>query len=248
MIKELFSHLIVSFFKGSFRKPAEPALLRAESGHGKQPYFNSSTSRGKQPYFNSEASHEASAGVQYRSITNVFKAAGEAKLETPKSKEGRKDYLVPILEDEDKKMKHDAMEIINDFYGVTTDVDIWLALQRFDAFIQSRKRAENEKAGHSSNSQKTFKREVSKYPFQSGLRRRIIECIQESQASTADLWSDALMLLAVSVLRWDLPELAELLQGKKVFDEKKILPTTLSIHKLFRFERQVGEGCGLCCG
>ena len=118
MIKELFSHLIVSFFKGSFRKPAEPALLRAELGHGKQPYFNS------------EASHEASAGVQYRSITNVFKAAGEAKLETPKSKEGRKDYLVPILEDEDKKMKHDAMEIINDFYGVTTDVDIWLALQR----------------------------------------------------------------------------------------------------------------------
>ena len=91
MIKELFSHLIVSFFKGSFRKPAEPALLRAELGHGKQPYFNSSTSRGKQPYFNSEASHEASAGVQYRSITNVFKAAGEAKLETPKSKEGRKD-------------------------------------------------------------------------------------------------------------------------------------------------------------
>lgn len=56
------------------------------------------------------------------------------------------------------------------------------------------------------------------------------------------------MLLAVSVLRWDLPELAELLQGKKVFDEKKILPTTLSVHKLFRFERQVGEGGGLCCG
>lgn len=162
MIKELFSHLIVSFFKGSFRKPTEPALLRAESGHGKQPYFNSATSRGKQPYFNSAASHEASAGAQYRSITNVFKAAGEAKLDPPTSEEGRKDYLVPILEDEDKKMKHDAMEIINDFYGVTTDVDIWLALQRFDAFIQSRKRAENEKAGYSSNSQKTFKREVSK--------------------------------------------------------------------------------------
>ena len=56
------------------------------------------------------------------------------------------------------------------------------------------------------------------------------------------MWSDVLTLLAVSVLRWDLPELAELLQGKKVFDEKKILPTDVNIHKLFRFERQVGEG------
>ena len=57
-----------------------------------------------------------------------------------------------------------------------------------------------------------------------------------------------MMLLAGSVLRLDLLELAELLQGKNVFDEQNIPPTTLSVHKLFRFERQVGEGAGMCGG
>ena len=138
-------------------------MFHVESGHSKQPYFNSTASR------------DTASGVQYSTITNVFKQtdgcytpitnvfkeAGEVKSDRS-DEENRKDYLVPILEDEDKKMKHDAMEIIRDFYGITTEVDIWLALQHFDAFIQSRKQADNGKAGHSSNSQKTFKREVSK--------------------------------------------------------------------------------------
>ena len=243
-MKDLFSHLIVEFFKvnsvskRSFRKGTEPVL-----------YHSIGTNQQNGP--NSTVRSNASA-PQYTPITNVFNAVGKHDEGNEESAKGRelvstvdgekmKGILVPVLEDEDKKVKEMAQEIIRDFYGITAEVDIWLALQRFDSFLQSRK-TEGNRPSHSANSQKTFKREVSKWRCAKRVRRRIIECIQECQASTSDLWNDMLMMYAVSILRWDYSDLSELLQGKKVFDEKKIQPIVVRIHKLFRYERQIGEG------
>ena len=229
-MKDLFSHLIVEFFKvnsvskRSFRKGTEPVL-----------YHSIGTNQQNGP--NSTVRSNASA-PQYTPITNVFNAVGKHDEGNEESAKGRE--LVSTVDGE--KMKGIlAQEIIRDFYGITAEVDIWLALQRFDSFLQSRK-TEGNRPSHSANSQKTFKREVSKWRCARRVRRRIIECIQECQASTSDLWNDMLMMYAVSILRWDYPDLSELLQGKKVFDEKKIQPIVVRIHKLFRYERQIGEG------
>ena len=71
---------------------------------------------------------------------------------------------------------------------------------------------------------------------------RIIEAIQQSQASSPELWSDYLKFHAVSILSWSCRDLALLLQGKQVFTEKSIKAIELNINKLYRYERQIGEG------
>lgn len=71
---------------------------------------------------------------------------------------------------------------------------------------------------------------------------RITECIQECQAENAKLWEPWLCLLAISILRWSFPEIASMLQGKKEYKEEDIQPSKLNINKLFRYERQIGEG------
>ena len=71
---------------------------------------------------------------------------------------------------------------------------------------------------------------------------RITECIQECQAENAKIWQPWLCFLAISILKWSFPEIASLLQGKKEFSEEDIQPSELNINKLFRYERQIGEG------
>ena len=71
---------------------------------------------------------------------------------------------------------------------------------------------------------------------------RIIEAIQESQASSPSLWTPYLKLYAISLLQWCYPDLARLLQGKQVFQETDLHPLEVNINKLYRYERQLGEG------
>lgn len=74
------------------------------------------------------------------------------------------------------------------------------------------------------------------------MSRRIIEAIQESQASSPALWSPYLKLHAISILRWKYPDLAAILQGKQNFTDTDIEPIEVNINKLYRYERQIGEG------
>ena len=62
------------------------------------------------------------------------------------------------------------------------------------------------------------------------------------QAENAKIWQPWLCFLAISILKWSFPEIASLLQGKKEFSEEDIQPSELNINKLFRYERQIGEG------
>ena len=71
---------------------------------------------------------------------------------------------------------------------------------------------------------------------------RIIEALQESQASSPSLWTEYLKLHAISLFRWRYPDLAQLLQGKQEFKDTDIQPLELNINKLYRYERQIGEG------
>lgn len=71
---------------------------------------------------------------------------------------------------------------------------------------------------------------------------RIIEALQESQASSPSLWTEYLKFHAISILRWRYPDLAQLLQGKQEFQDVDIQPLALNINKLYRYERQIGEG------
>lgn len=66
--------------------------------------------------------------------------------------------------------------------------------------------------------------------------------MQEAQASSPDLWSPYLQLHAISILRWTYPDLSALLQGKKQFQDVDIKPVDMNITKVYRYERQIGEG------
>ena len=43
-------------------------------------------------------------------------------------------------------------------------------------------------------------------------------------------------------MQWCYPDLARLLQGKQVFQELDIHPLGVNINKIYRYERQIGEG------
>ena len=68
------------------------------------------------------------------------------------------------------------------------------------------------------------------------------ECIQESQAGNAVLWTPLLTFYAVSIFKWKYPALATILQGKREFQPKELTPTNATITKLYRYERQIGDG------
>ena len=49
-------------------------------------------------------------------------------------------------------------------------------------------------------------------------------------------------MLAVGILKGAYPDLAAILRGKAEYRDEDIQPTKVNITKLFRYERQIGEG------
>lgn len=69
-----------------------------------------------------------------------------------------------------------------------------------------------------------------------------MEQLQESQAAAAALWTPVVLCFALAILRWRYAALAAALQGKRVLEAKAVQPTVFAPAKLYRYERQIGEG------
>lgn len=134
---------------------------------------------------------------------------------------------LPKLEEPIKRIKTISGELMRLLYSITSVLDVWKVLQRIDDFVN----APQEAVGDAERDE-VKRREVAK----------IVECIQESLACNAVFWTPIVRFYSVGIFRWKYPELAAILRGKQEFHAKDLQPTTVSINKLYRYERQIGDG------
>ena len=113
-------------------------------------------------------------------------------------------------------------------YSISSELDIWSVLLRLDAYLTR----SWEPSAEPDQDEELLRREASK----------IIECIQESQATNAVLWTPLVTFYTITIFKWKYPSLATILQGKREFQPTELTPTHATITKLYRYERQIGDG------
>lgn len=148
--------------------------------------------------------------------------------ETSKQSPIQEELWLPKLEETSKRIKTLSGEIMRYVYGISSELDIWSVLLRLDEYLSE----SWEPLVEPNHNEELLRREASK----------IVECIQESQASNAVLWTPLLTFYAVSIFKWKYPALATILQGKREFQPKELTPTNATVTKLYRYERQIGDG------
>ena len=134
---------------------------------------------------------------------------------------------LPKLEEPIKRIKTISGELMRLLYSIASVLDVWKVLQRIDDFVNAPQASVNDPGRD-----EVMRREVAK----------IVECIQESLACNAVFWTPIVRFYSVGIFRWKYPELAAILHGKQEFHAKDLEPTTVSINKLYRYERQIGDG------
>ena len=134
---------------------------------------------------------------------------------------------LPKLEETSKQIKSRSGEIMRLIYGISSELDIWFVLFELDEYLN-----QSWESSKSDQDDELLKREASK----------IIECIQESQATNAVFWTPLVTFFTITLFKWKYPSLATILQGKREFQPIDIAPTHVTITKLYRYERQIGDG------
>ena len=86
-------------------------------------------------------------------------------------------------------------------YSISSELDIWSVLLRLDAYLTR----SWEPSADPDQDEELLRREASK----------IIECIQESQATNAVLWTPLVTFYTITIFKWKYPSLATILQGKR---------------------------------
>ncbi len=135
---------------------------------------------------------------------------------------------LPKLEETSKQIKTLSGEIMRLIYSISSELDIWSVLLRLDAYLTR----SWEPSAEPDQDEELLRREASK----------IIECIQESQATNAVLWTPLVTFYTITIFKWKYPSLATILQGKREFQPTELTPTHATITKLYRYERQIGDG------
>lgn len=166
----------------------------------------------------------------------------------------REEVFLAKLEDHSIQLKVTSGNIMRMIYNLSSELDVWTMLHQLDSYINSSRK--NPTTGNlpSSSSSSATAEATPSVPSQSPenhneeeviLMReasKIMECLQESQATNAKLWTPLLIMFAISVFQWKYESLATALKGKHEFRPEDLKATECTITKLYRYERKIGEG------
>lgn len=163
-------------------------------------------------------------------------ASGDLSEHAHRTVVSRGEIILAKLEDHLIQLKTTSGNIMRKIYNITSQLDIWMMLHQLDTYLNSpRKKAAN-------NPSSTPEREEEEEIVHLREASKIMECLQESQAVNAQLWTPVLCLFAISIFQTKFESLAIALKGKREFRPEDLVATECNISKLYRFERQIGEG------